>query len=154
MNPNAIEILCPHPSQADYWITTVAELKALSPADKLAIAYRWPHGASRSDLISEDIKTFTKNALKGPFEIRLTRLAAEYVAIFRMLGQLFQDKSDLKAETLEKESAYYNNILFAFDPYKNTPSPIQLKICTKITGANEEPTEDEVSEAMGRLRTI
>lgn len=152
LQPNEIDILCPHPSQVDYWITTVAELNALSPADKLAIAYRWPHGASRSDLISDDIKAFTKNALQVPFERRLTRLSAECVALFGKLKQLFEDKPDLRIETLKEKPEYYNSMFFAFDIYKDTPSHIQLKICTKITGANQEPTEDEINQAMSRLK--
>ena len=89
-----------------------------------------------------------------PFERRLQRLSAEYVALFRKLKQLFEDKPDLRTETLKEKPEYYNSMLFAFDIYKETPPHIQLQICMEMTGTNQEPTEDEINQAMGRLKAI
>ena len=67
-------------------------------------------------------------------------------------------KPDLRKQTLdalsEVEKTEYNTVLFAFDVCKKTTPHVQLKICAKITGANQEPTEDEINEAMGRLKAI
>ncbi len=156
MQPNAIEILYPHPNKAEHWITTPMELEELPPENKVALAYKWPDGAARSATIPCSIRVLTKEVLS---ERRAIRLATEYCAVFRKLKQLFEEKPTLRKETLgalsnEKEKTEYNSIFFAFDVFKNTPPHLQLQICMKATGANQEPTGNEVNAAMGRLKAI
>ncbi len=156
MQLNAIEILYPDPSIAERWITIPMKVEALSPADKLALAYKWPYGAARNDTIPPSIKILTKDIL---LERRAARPAAEYCAVFRKLEQLFEEKPTLRQEALdalsdEKEKTEYNSMFFAFDVFKNIVPNVQLQICMEATGANQEPTEAEVNAAMGRLTVI
>ncbi len=153
MQTNDIKLLCPHPNNAEYWITTPMELEALSPADKLALAYKWPHGSARSDKIPPSIKILTKGIMLNR---KATRPAAECCALFRKLEQLFEEKPTLRQKALdalsnEKEKTEYETVLFAFDVFKNILPTLQLQICMKATGTSQAPTDNEINRAIARL---
>lgn len=141
---SAIEILYPHPSKKNIYITTVAELSAvLSPEEKLALAYKWPKGASKCTFMPEGVREITKQALS---ERRAIRQAAEYFCYFEELNKGKNNENDQLQKKQETESLRkQQESPFPFYSYYNQlPKEIKHIICTLATGAVCEPNDGEL----------